>query len=234
MTGPAQQTPMALINTLGHDLRSPLTVVRGAATLLMQSIDEMTPEKVDELLRIIDRRVVQMSDRIEDILAVCHLDAGDLSVYVEPIPATVLLERALGPEERPWERAVAVADRPAEGLEVEADEERAVQVLRALVANAYRFSPSEQAVELAVREIGDRVRFEVRDRGPGVVAADQAKVFERLWHGPEGGPGLGLYMARGLAAAMDGVVGLEEREGGGSTFWFSLKRHDAGAPAEPA
>ena len=220
---------MGLINTLGHDLRSPLTAVRGAATLLIQSIDEMPREKVIELLRIIDRRVIQMSDGIEDILAVCHLDAGDLTVYVEPIPARVLLERAVGPEEGPWERLVAVADRPDEDLEVLADEERAVQVMRALVANARRFSPAEHPVELAVRVEQDRVRFEVLDRGPGVPAADRRRIFERREHGAEGGPGLGLYMAEGLARAMGGEVGVEDREGGGSRFWFSLKRHDRGA-----
>src|SRR5579862_2313311 len=99
---------MALINTLGHDLRSPLTAVRGAATLLIQGLDEIPREKQVSLLSIIDRRVLQMSDRIEDILAVCHLDSGDLNVFMEAVPAETLVRRSVDPDHPQGDRPLEV------------------------------------------------------------------------------------------------------------------------------
>lgn len=213
---------MALINTLGHDLRSPLTAVRGAATLLIQGLDEIPREKQVHLLTIIDRRVLQMSDRIEDIIAVCHLDAGDLNVFMEPLPAEAILARSVDPDHPQGEGPVEVSPPPA-GLMVQGDLERATQVLRSLIANAHRFAPEGSPVEVAI-EAGDPLRFAVSDRGRGLQADEITAAFQRLWHGPGGGPGLGLYLARGLARAMGGDVTYEPRAGGGSTFFFTLKR----------
>lgn len=213
---------MALVNTLGHDLRSPLTAVRGAATLLLQAFDEIPPEKVRDLLGIIDRRVIDMSDRIEDIIAVCHLDAGDLTVYLEPVEAGVIMRRANDPE-RPWNRPVAVTEVPV-GLVLETDVERSVQVLRALIANALRFSPPDAPVLLSVDAAAGGVEFHVVDGGPGIPPARREEVFERLTFGEGGGPGLGLYMARGLARAMGGDVTADGVPGGGAKLSFRLRR----------
>lgn len=214
---------MALINTLGHDLRSPLTAVRGAATLLIQGLDDIPHDKVLDLLGIIDRRVIQMSDRIEDIIAVAHLDAGDLHVYMESVEVAHILSRVADPE-RQFEPSLVVGEAPA-GVTIEADVERSVQVLRALIANAVRFSQPGAPVELTAVVNADAVRFEVCDHGPGLPAGELEQVFVRLWHGPDGGPGLGLYMARGLARAMNGDVTVSARPDGGSIFSFSLSRN---------
>ena len=213
---------MALVNTLGHDLRSPLTAVRGAATLLLQALDEIPPDKVRDLLAIIDRRVIEMSDRIEDIIAVCHLDAGDLTVYVESLDPAVLLRRAVDPE-RPWGRNVDAAAPPT-GVRVEADLERSVQVLRALVSNAVRFTPPEAPISIGASADDRQVVFVVIDGGPGIAAGEREAAFDRLTHGEEGGPGLGLYLARGLARAMGGDVTADEAPGGGARLSFSLRR----------
>jgi signal transduction histidine kinase len=213
---------MALVNTLGHDLRSPLTAVRGAATLLLQALDEIPPDKVRDLLTIIDRRVIEMSDRIEDIIAVCHLDAGDLTVYLEPVEAGVIVRRSTDPD-RPWGRPVEAPDVPA-GLVVEADIERSVQVLRALISNALRYSPPETSVRLEVEPGDGAVEFHVLDTGPGIPAELGEQAFDRLSFGPDGGPGLGLYLARGLAHAMGGEVSAGPGPDGGAKFSFRLSQ----------
>jgi len=213
---------MALVNTLGHDLRSPLTAVRGAATLLLQALDEIPPEKVRDLLGMIDRRVIEMSDRIEDIIAVCHLDAGDLSVYMEPVEVGVIVRRASDPD-RAWTRPVEAGAVPA-GLVVEADLERSVQVLRALISNAIRYSPAGPPVRLDVQAADGAVDFQVSDGGPGIEPELRDHIFERLTHGEDGGPGLGLYLARGLAHAMGGEVAVDGSSAGGSRFSFRLRQ----------
>jgi len=213
---------MALVNTLGHDLRSPLTAVRGAATLLLQALDEIPPEKVRDLLAIIDRRVIEMSDRIEDIIAACHLDAGDLTVYLEQVEAGVIVRRATDPE-RPWSRPVHAGEVPLE-TRVEADVERSVQVLRALISNAIRYSPPDGPIRLTVEPGAEHVDFVVTDAGPGIPPGEVEHAFERLAHGEDGGPGLGLYLARGLAHAMGGEVTAGAAQGGGARLSFSLRR----------
>ena len=214
---------MALINTLGHDLRSPLTAVRGAATLLLQGLDEIPPAKQLELLAIIDRRVLQMSDRIEDIIAVCHLDAGDLNVFLEPVLAETIVARSVDQDHPQGDGPVDV-DMPPPGLMVAADLERATQAVRALIANAQRFSEPGLPVTVTVEADPKAVRFNVSDRGPGLEPDAVEAAFERLSFGAGGGPGLGLYLARGLARAMGGDVAHEPRAGGGSTFFLTLKR----------
>ncbi len=214
---------MGLVNTLGHDLRSPLTAVRGAATLLLQTLDEMPPEKVRDLLTIIDRRVLEMSDRIEDIIAVCHVDAGDLTVYVEPVDPAAILQRITGDPERPWPRTI-LADTPPAGVQIQADLERSVQALRALVSNAVRFSPADTPVKVAVEASDGFVEFVVTDGGPGIPPSLRDRVFGRLEHGEGGGPGLGLYLARELARAMGGDVGVDGAPDGGARFSFRLRR----------
>jgi len=109
-------------------------------------------------------------------------------------------------------------------LTVQADLERAIQALRALITNAIRFSADGSPVRVEVSAGADLVSFVVHDRGPGIASEDRERVFDRLWHQPDAGPGLGLYLARGLARAMDGDVTLAERPGGGSSVSFSLRR----------
>ena len=217
-----------LLSVLGHELRSPLTVVRGVATLLLDSFDDLPRERRVDMLRLIDQHVEAMSDRIEDLLAVCNLDAGDVRLVMQDVSAGALLQHAA-------QRAVRRANgHPVQALpvsgdvDVEADWERSLQVLNALIANAVRFSPAEAPVELRAAPVGDAVRFEVLDRGPGVPAQLREQIFKRLGRiAPEGGgAGLGLYMVRGLARAMGGEAGSEPRPDGGSIFWFTLKRRD--------
>lgn len=217
-----------LLGTLGHELRRPLTVIRGAATMLLQSPADMPESTRDAMLNLIDRGAVAMSDLIEDLITVCHLEAGDLVLAMDSVMVADILEPVLDSVRA----AVAQAPRPIHvlgskpGLVVHADVERAMQALRALVSNAIRFSPPGSEVEISIHEDRQRVRFEVLDRGPGVPAAERDAIFEpfhRLDTGADGS-GLGLHLARGLIQAMGGQLGVKPRPGGGSIFWFNLTR----------
>jgi signal transduction histidine kinase len=100
------------------------------------------------------------------------------------------------------------------------------QTLRALVnliENAAKYSPPREAIDLAVRRDGEWLVFSVSDRGPGVAAAERARIFEPFYRRASirpdtGGAGLGLSIARGIAEAQGGGVTLTDREGGGSVF----------------
>jgi signal transduction histidine kinase len=111
-----------------------------------------------------------------------------------------------------------------EGTSVRADRQRVSQVLRVLVDNALRFSPSGSQVEVRVEGSARIARIVVRDRGDGIAPSDRRRIFGRgVKLDPSGpGAGLGLYVVAGLLKAMKGEAGFEPRAGGGSTFWFTL------------
>ena len=220
---------LELMSILGHELRRPLTVIRGAATLLLQSRDEMPAESVSQLLALVDSHTLLMSDLIEDLLTVCHLEAGDVQIYSSAAKVadvvTPVVESLRKLEDRPILVLGAAPD-----LAMDADESRAAQALRMVVDNAIRYSPPDSQVEVSISADPRHVRFEVLDRGPGVKAEHREMIFERFSRVSERGAGMGvgLYIARGLIERMGGRIGVKARPGGGSVFWFTLNRSGGG------
>ncbi|HEY4937497.1 MAG TPA: ATP-binding protein, partial [Actinomycetota bacterium] len=102
------------------------------------------------------------------------------------------------------------------GLVAEGDPPHAARVVRALIANALARTPADSPIDVIVRDDTGVTRVEVLDRGAGMLEAGRELVFERL----------GLYMAREVARAMGGDVGAAPRPGGGTTFWFTLKKRE--------
>jgi two-component system, OmpR family, sensor histidine kinase KdpD len=222
-TPPTQETE-DLMSVLGHELRSPLTTIRGAATLLLQAHAELPPEKVTELLAVIDSAAARMADRVEDVLVTGRLEGARQRVLVEDVDVSDVIADVL--EAAPSRAAGRRIRAPGvvEGITVRGDEQRVHQVLRVLVENAVRFSPPGSPVEVRVERRGGQARIDVRDRGRGIPAADRERIFGRGVKLDAAGPGagLGLYVAAGLMEIMDGAIGVEPRTGGGSTFWFTL------------
>lgn len=212
---------LAGLSLLAHDLRRPLTVIRGAATLLVEAQDQLPPNSRAQILGLIDQNVEAMSELIEDLSVVARLEAGALEVATGPQAVDDLLQAALESARRlaPAARLAAAA---APGLQVEADRGLAVRALRALVLGALERS-SEPALELDVEADGGLVRLRVR-RPPGSLPEGRAKPgFEPLV--PAGrDPGLALYMARGVARAMGGDLVASSDPGGDFLFSFTLNR----------
>lgn len=216
--------PGELMSVLGHELRSPLTAIRGAASLLLMAHAELAPEKVTELLRVIDSQAARMADRVEDVLVAGRLDHGRQRVLLEDLDLSDLIADNLETARASAEgRRIRVSGR-VEGIRARGDLQRVSQVLRIFLDNAIRFSPPASPIEVRVEARPTRVRIEVRDRGRGIAAEDRERIFERgVKLDPSGlGVGLGLYIVRGLAAAMEGEAGVDSRTGGGSSFWLAL------------
>ena len=219
-----------LMSVLGHELRSPLTAIRGAATLLLLAHTELPPEKVAELLAVIEGAAGRMADRVEDVLVAGRLDSARQRVMSEEVDLSVAIADVLEAARlhAPGRRLRASGE--TAGVTVRADQQRVQQVLRILVDNALGFSASGSPVEVRVERIGGQAKVEVRDRGVGVPAGDRERIFHRgVKLGAAGpGAGLGLYVAAGLLQAMAGYAGVAARRGGGSIFWFTLPQADQG------
>ncbi len=129
---------------------------------------------------------------------------------------------------------VLVAPQAGEALPAIAEFRRVLQILLNLIGNAVRYSPANSQVWIRLEEEAGKARLVVADQGPGLSAADQAKVFgkfERLGRSGDGGSGLGLYISRRLARAMGGELSVESSPGQGARFILDLPRDFSTAAA---
>ena len=188
------------MSVLGHELRGPLTAIRGAATLLVEAHDELPHGKVLELLRLIDSQAARMADRVEDVLVAGRLHSDRQPVLLEAVELSEIIDDVIdATRAQAGGRPIRAPDR-LEGVTVLADSQRLTQVLRLLLDNAVSLSPPDTPIEVGVEQVAGAATISVRDRGPGVAPADRVRIFERGVKADAGGPGagLGLYVAAGL------------------------------------
>jgi two-component system, OmpR family, sensor histidine kinase KdpD len=200
-------------------------VIRGAASLLVDDADSLPAASRRQMLVLIDRATATMSEVIDDLLTVVHLELGDVDYQLEPVDLQGVLEEALEAARRTDpERPIDV--RGVADLVVEADREHAVRALRAVLVNAVQHTPAGSPIEVVARPVPGAVRLEVLDRGPGIPPARRELAFARFTrlNDQAGGAGTGLFLARGLARGMGGDLSVEEREDGGAAVCFTLKR----------
>jgi signal transduction histidine kinase len=199
-------------------------VIRGAASLLLDDADSLPTASRRQMLALIERGATTMSDLIDDLLTVVHLELGDVDYLLEPVDLQGVLEEALeGARRTDPERPIDV--RGVADLVVEADREHAVRAIRAVLVNAVQHTPPGSPVEVVARAAPDAVRLEVLDRGPGIPPARRELAFARFTRLDQhaGGAGMGLFLARGLARGMGGDLSLEDREDGGAALCFTLR-----------
>lgn len=241
-----QEEGEQLVARVSRELRGPLTPIRGFAATLARRGDHVDPEVRRRALEQIVDRAVSMGRLVDELLiATCPSDGGEGAADARggvlagaPIDAEEQVRRHLGtlPTFHPGRTfQVSVADGVPRAL---GDPAAVEQVLSVLISNACRYSPPTSPVTVHVGPgAAGTVEVQVTDRGPGIPADEREKVFERFHRlrrpGDPGGLGLGLYVARRLAEAMDGHLTLDSYVGDGSTFTLSLpavRRPDRAAP----
>jgi two-component system sensor histidine kinase GlrK len=216
-----------------HELRSPLTSVREAAHLLADGVPGPLTTKQARLVEIIGRSSDRLLRLVNQILDVSRLRAGLLPIEQVPVDLERVVVRA-AEELRPQAEEAGITlrrERVGTKFVVTGDEERLVQVVVNLVANAVRFTPTGGQVVLRTVDAGPECELQVEDTGIGIPAAELPHVFEtyRQAHVGRGGTGLGLAIVRALVLAHGGRVTVESHEGKGSRFTVLLPRD--GTPA---
>lgn len=221
----ADRECLEVLRVLGHELRRPLTVIRGAASLLVEEADALPSGARRQMMSLIESGVDTLVEMIDDMSTAAHLAAGDVQLTREPVDLGVLVRSAVDAALR-QEPDHRIEVHGVDGVVVSVDPEHAARVLRAVLSNAVRFSPADRPVGLVARCEPATVTVQVLDRGPGIAAEHRERVFERFQRLSEqgGGAGLGLYLARGLARAMGGEVALADRDGGGCAVCVTLSR----------
>jgi two-component system phosphate regulon sensor histidine kinase PhoR len=218
------------VATVSHELRTPLAALHGAALTLTQRGHQLPAETKDRLMRMISAQSKRLAGLVEDILLAGQLDAGTLRVEREPFSAVEVARAAVDEaRQRAAHKSMLRISTSDDLPRVLGDEGRTHQILANLIDNAVKYSPAGSRVDVEVQRENGRVRFSVRDRGPGIPATEREHVFEKFYRlDPDhrqgvGGSGLGLYICRQLVSSMHGRIWVESApQQQGSTFAFDL------------
>jgi two-component system sensor histidine kinase KdpD len=222
----SERARTALLNAVGHDLRTPIASAKAAVSSLLASDVESSDAERRELLVSADGSLDRLTDLVTNLLDLSRLQAGVLPVLVAPVGLDDVVQLAVD-HSVPKDASVDV-DVPTDLAEVIADAGLLERVIANLVQNAVRYSPADTKVSISGSEHAGLVELRIIDRGPGISAEDADAVFaafQRRDDAPSNGAGvgLGLAIARGFTEAMGGHVFTEETPGGGATLVVALK-----------
>ncbi len=231
----AERLKKEFTSTLSHELRTPLTSIIGSLQLINSGVLGEVDRDIGELTGVAERNGQRLLDLINDLLDIEKIESGKLTMFPEVfglddmVQEAILLNKAFGDRFKVRFEARGQLN----GQQVNADRKRLLQVMTNLLSNAAKFSPEAGTVEISLELTASGMRVGVHDRGPGIPEAFRSRMFGRFAQADsttsrqKGGTGLGLAICKRLIELMHGHIGFEDREGGGTTFWFELPRHES-------
>jgi len=214
-----------LVATVAHELRSPLTGVRGFVHALINRWDKLSDEQKKLMLTTVAADADRLTRLIAELLDVARIDTGRLQMHARPADLVVLTERVVASVQHATSRQITLtAD---EVLPILADPDKVTQVVTNLVENAVRHGEGEVAVSVVTdRSDPAYVAITVTDEGDGIPVELRQRVFTKFWTASSGGgSGLGLYIVNGLVRAHGGVVSIDDRPGGGAAVTATWPVH---------
>ena len=233
----------------GHQLRTPLTSIRGAVGLLAAVLGDALPPRGHQLLEIASRNCDRLVAVVNDLLTIDRMAQGEMRFEMRDEDAGALMLAAIEAHRPACQTlGVSVVMEPVPaGLMVHADGARLTQVMVNLLANAVRHSPEQGQIRVGAVRAESKLRLWVKDQGPGIAPEAAARIFDcpsadyepaRILDGP-GQPsgktsGLGLHVSRRIVEGMGGSIGVDSMPGVGSTFWVELPAREVEAETTPA
>ena len=215
----SEELKSALLTSIGHDLRTPLTAIRVAATNLRASL---TANERTEQSDVVLAEVERLNRLFQNILDMARIDAGAVAPDVRRVHVSEVVEVARGMVSEAL-RGHPVSLRVSDEVISDLDPRLTAAALSHLLENAAQYSAEGAPIEVTASTMGDELTFSVRDRGPGIRDADLPHLFERFYRGEAvsrrpHGIGMGLAIARGLVAAEKGTILAENCSDGGARF----------------
>jgi signal transduction histidine kinase len=224
------------IATVSHELRTPLTSIHGSLGLLASGVMGELPREAKVMVSVAQRNSVRLLALVNDILDVDKLESGKIEMHLVPTSLMAIIERAIEMI-RPLAAQDGVSiEVTGPHAQVRGDEARLGQVVANFLSNAVKYSPRDGIVSVSVGAVGEMLEVRVRDRGRGIGADLQKKLFQRFQRADSSdartrpGAGLGLAICKAIVEQHGGTIGVESCEGEGSAFWFRVPR----AVEEPA
>lgn len=220
----------AFVSTVSHELKSPLTSIKGfISTLLADEDGYYDKDTVHGFYQIIDRECERLIRMINDLLNVSRIEAGHaLDLNPEPVDLLPLMEKVIMVQRSYTEKHNFKLEVEDDLPIIVADEDKIDQILTNLTNNAIKYSPGGGNITIAANRDGKGILFAVKDEGIGIPAEHLPKVFDHFHRVDNrdtrqvGGTGIGLTIAKHLVEAHGGKIWVESEVGKGSTFWFTL------------
>ena len=217
-----------LVSTVAHELRSPLTSVKGFTATLLTKWDRFSDEQKKLMLQTVNSDADRVTRLISELLDVSRIEAGRLEVRRQVVDLSAIVERDIAARiaaGEPQDRFNVVLD--GQLPEMWLDPDKMAQVIGNLIENALRHG--DGTVTIAVTPEEDGARVMVSDEGDGIAPEAISRVFTKFWRGGgRGGTGLGLYITKGIVEAHGGTIEAGKADSGGALFQF---RVPVGAPS---
>jgi two-component system sensor histidine kinase KdpD len=218
-----EQMRSSLLSSVSHDLRTPLDVVTGAASSLLE--DEIDGATRRELTETILQEAQRLNRLVRNLLDMTRLEAGALRINKEWQPLEEVVGAALNRVEETLAGRPVLTDLPSDLPLVPLDAVLIQQLFVNLLENALKYTPPESPIEIRARAQPGGVEIVVADHGPGIPAGEEQRVFDKFYRvsGTEGGGvGLGLAICKGIVMAHGGQIFVANRTGGGAEFHIVL------------
>lgn len=234
----AARLKQEFVAMITHDLRTPLTSVRGSLSLLSNNVYGIVSDGAVKEIRSAESNVSRVISLINELLDVEKMEAGKMDMEFDMVPAAYVLENSLDAVRGYAEGMGVQLDLPSSDVHLYADGDRLTQVMVNLLSNAVKFSPRGGIVSVAVEKAPSYVEFRVKDQGPGIARAHRSNIFERFRQVSSArvpgqrGTGLGLTISKLIVEQHGGTIGFESEEGHGSTFWFRIPAQAAAMQEE--
>ncbi len=226
----ANEAKSQFVSIVTHELRIPLTSIKGYADLIRQKIVGEITDQQAEFLDVISNNVERMSDLISDLSDISRIERGKINLKPELITLqTQVLETLSSLRHKLEEKSQnLVTDLPEDPLQAYADPSRVIQILTNLISNAWKYTPEGGEIIVRAYPKNEQICVEVTDTGIGISEEEQSKLFTQFFRSESAivreqpGWGLGLNVTQRLIETMGGEIGFSSQLDRGSTFWFTL------------
>jgi two-component system sensor histidine kinase KdpD len=217
----------ALVSSVSHDLRTPLTSIKAAASSLLQDDVAWNEEERRSFSQTIEHEADRLNRLVENLLDLSRIEGGALQAEKEWYPIDEPIHDVLGRMQPLLQGRAITISIPADLPPVELDYLMIDQVLTNLLENVLRYTPAGSPVEIAVRASSTEIILSIADRGPGIPQTDLERIFDKFYRVRDSkqstsGTGVGLAVCRGLIDAHGGRIWAENRPDGGAIFRFTL------------
>jgi len=225
----ADRLKTELLANVSHDLRTPLTSIKGYSTTILRHYQKLSDDEKRDFLKEIDLASDRLTELIENLLQLSKLEAGGFRMNKEPLAIDNLIANSIEDMQQKAKGYTFAVKSPKSLPLVQADPRRIRQVIDNLLGNAVKYSPEGTEI-MVICEVDDQsLTVHVRDQGVGISANEIEKIFERFYQAASGtsshkagGVGLGLAICKGIIEAHKGRIWAQSEIGKGSIFTFTL------------
>jgi two-component system phosphate regulon sensor histidine kinase PhoR len=217
-----------------HEFRTPLSAAAASIELLIDQAPDLSDAELQELLNSLHLGILGLQTLVDNLLETASIEAGRFRISPHPSDLAEIISKAVQTMQPLLEKygQRLVVELPTDIPVVNADARRVEQVLVNLLSNASKYGPADAEISISAMVDQEWVKVQVTDRGPGITHEQRKYVFRRFMYPgilndrAKAGAGLGLSVVKAVVEAHGGQVGVDDRPGGGSIFWFTLPMMD--------